>query len=347
MSTENQEKDKFDFDSVQLELVDTGLQENNDPIEEEEIEKEEEKTETETVEETEETESQENEVEEEGSVIGIVQKTLGYEILDESGKPKVYEDTEDGVAEYTQDVNKVLEEKYKKLAVESLDPEVRNYHNHLALGKSKADYFSNPLLDIQNAKIDKEDIDLAKQVIKTRFIKGGFSEKDANGMILNIEATGEDAIYERAENDLAFLKDLDNKEKKANEDAIRASREEMVKRQEQEWNTIVSTVKSRNIGGIQIPVTEVDSFINYLSVPVKDGKSQHILDMEKEDTSRDLNYAYQRYKKYDLKSIVKLEVGKEKVKKLSEMFKNSQGNRAGGNEPNNVTKFDFDSEIKM
>lgn len=335
-ATENQNqqgKGEFDFDDeVVLDPNATILEEDNEPVEKgEETEGAEEGAGTE--EEQEEQEEQEEEEQESETLIGSIQTTLGYEFKDESGNPKVYEDTEEGLIEYTKDIQKHLVDEAKKEAVNSLPPEVKDYYNHLALGKSKTEYFNNPLLDIQNVTLDN-DIDLAKQIIKTRFVKSGFSNKEADDMILNLEATGEDALHKKAESDLAFLREIDTKEKTEREASIKAARDRQVLEAQEEWNNVVKIVKSRNLAGLQIPANEVESFLAYISNPVKEGKSQNVLDYESEGLDRSLAADYQRFKKYDLGALVKLKVGEAKVASLKDKFKaNTKGgqeNRQGG-----------------
>lgn len=332
MPDENQNpngEDKFDFDDeVVIDESTASLEEDNENPEKEEKKPEstEGKDDTKGADEGEEEKEEEGTEEEETeeTLVGSIQTALGYEFKDESGNAKVYPDTEEGLIEYTKDIKEHLTIEAKKEAINSLPPEVKDFYNHLALGKSKTEYFTNPLLDIQNVKLDKTDLDLSKTIIKTRFTKAGFSNKEADDMVLTLEATGEDAVHTAAERDLAFLREIDTKEKTDRDNAIKANREKQEREAKEEWDNVVKTVKSRNLAGLQIPANEVEPFLAYISNPVKDGKSQNVIDYESEGLDRSLASDYQRFKKYDFSALVKLKVGEAKVQSLKEKFKASQ-----------------------
>lgn len=114
----------------------------------------------------------------------------------------------------------------------------------------------------------------------------------------------EDYNLEVAQN-LTVLKENQEKRKSELDTQLSQRKADEEKELEHYWNTITNTVKNGKISNINIPIPERESFLSYLTTPVKDGKSKDILDAESDDAEFDLMMSYFRFKNKDISQLAK------------------------------------------
>ena len=89
------------------------------------------------------------------------------------------------------------------------------------------------------------------------------------------------------------------------------------------WSSVINTVKNGKLANINIPLPEREGFLTYLTTPIQNGKSQDILDAEKDTVESDLLMSYLRYKGNDISALAKNIATTNNVQSLRErMAKN-------------------------
>ncbi len=277
-------------------------------------------------------------------LIEELETKTGFSFIGEDGKKKVYEENEDGLAAYITDVAAKVEqdtiEKAKTAAFEAINPRVREFHNHIEAGNTEESFFTNPLNDIQNVVLKDEDKETAKRVIKLRANLEGYSPEMVEKKLKGYEAA--DILLDTAKEDLAFLQKKDVEQKAANAELVKQRVQQQEVNAKEYVATVSKIVKEGKIDGINIPVQERENVLKYLFQPVKDGKSQHDLDLEAEPLEKDLFYAYIRMKKGDLSSLVSKEANKREVKNLRDRVNANSRNSNKPNQREKVENLNFD-----
>lgn len=255
-------------------------------------------------------------VEFEKSAIAGVIADLPYELVDDNGKPIVYDDTLDGWKKLAKDLGKIeAEERYRGL-LES-NPELTEIAKHILSG-GKIEDFNKP---VDYSKIDTKKLGVNDKLdlIKRSFIASGVDSDSAADMIDLIKEKGDAEIDKRLTKAISTL-DNNQKQIQAERDAAyQKSVEEENNKVIQYWTGVKQVVDKGKLGNVEIPKEDQEAFFRYLSTPVdEDGNSQETIDNMKQGLEADLMMRYYRYKGYDLKKIVNREVNRERVLTLRE-----------------------------
>lgn len=255
------------------------------------------------------------------AIVTKVQKAIGIEVKDENGKPVVYEDTEEGLVNYTADAITVGVEAQINSFLEQ-NPRLVAFARHLAAGKNEADFFSLPNSDWSKAKI--VDGDAGKEgrleIIKANVVRKGFSEKEAKEYVDMIVGSGKEA--EKAKEALVELQAWQTKQTEEQDKADAKARKEEEEKTLNYWNAVKDIVVTKgNLEDINIPVGIRQDFFDYLSKPVEGTKSQATLDIEKESAARRLQTQLFRYLKYDVSKLVQSEAYRKRAEDLKSKFK--------------------------
>lgn len=243
------------------------------------------------------------------------------------------EDNEEGLVKIT---DAIIKEKSKKSVQEFLDSNsiVKDFYNHLLLGGKPNDFN----IDVTNYDIDSKTLPLQQKLsyIDLALTKQGV--KDTSNLIKLYESASPEIVEVELKKALTFLKErqvLDSKEKTAKvQEALIAEQKEI----EQYWNNVNKVVDAGKIANISIPLAEKEGFKKYLSSPVKDGKSQEMLDEETEPIDVSLMVSYLRYKKYDLSKLVTNLANNQKVLSLKERFKKNTNYSSSHSQHNSSSK---------
>jgi len=269
-------------------------------------------------------------------LIEDIAKLSGFSPVDEDGKPLVFEDTPDGMAK--REVA-IVNQFGAELARQELDtffennPDIVEMYNYKKI-KGSLDGFKDRV-DYNKITVEADDDNQQTQLIVNAEILKGNSKERAEQIAKYLIEDGkgkDEAILA-----LKYLKEtqasrdrdaIAAKEAKENEEraAIAAKHEEIAK-----------TVKSGKLNGIVIPeyikykrsdgsimnVTR-DFIYQYMTKPVKDGKSLYDIDKEKSNTESEVLDAYLKITGNDYSSIIKGMERQSKVDKLKDIKNRSK-----------------------
>lgn len=277
-----------------------------------------EKKEEEKTDETSKEESEEESEEEDLPLITEIQEKVGLSFVDAKGNPLEFPDTPDGLAEYINTaIEQVKETTRKEVETDflgTLPQDVKDYYNHRLAGNDMNSFFENPLKDIHNVTLDKEDIDTAKRIIKMRLSMSGYDEARIKKMITSMEAA--DILYDTAVEDLSALQEHAKEEQLAKDKKVKETALKNEEKAAADLKLINDTIEKGKISNIEIPLQERKAFKEYITVVnPKTGLTQYQEDTE-DNFDVLLRDAYLTFKKGDLKNIVIREVGKQQVKTL-------------------------------
>ena len=251
------------------------------------------------------------------TVIKQLQVLHGYEIKDEAGELVEFPDTVEGIKDYTDKLATAkAQEILQSEAVtrEETTPDiVKAFEAHVRSGLPTESFFNSPLLNIQNVKLDAKDPSQLKDIIRRDFELRGYDAAKQAQQKVNLAAQQE-----------------------ANQNAA-----------QQTNKTIVELVSKGKINDVIIPDKERKQFLDYVTKPVTTTKgqvlTQYDIDVEKQDLSTDVLNAYYAFKKYDLSSVVKDKVNKEKATTLTErLFKAQQPHNNPAGQANVIGSIDYD-----
>jgi len=263
------------------------------------------------------------------SVVAEVAQTLGYEILDETGKPKVYEDSTKGIADYTLDVAKRIAETTQKEFFEA-NPEVKAFARHLAAGGNRDSFFNYTPKDYANVDVTTLDAEQKANLILDDYIASGIPKERALKLVESHKKNNEidEYVTDALGNLVNRRKEFETKE----EQRVIELRQKEEADNTAYWSEVTNKVKAGVLNNISIPVADKDGFLAYISKPVNDkGLTQNALDASKEDVNYQLQIAYMRYKKYDLSTLSKSEVKKAQAASLRERLAKDKGANIGNN----------------
>ena len=204
------------------------------------------------------------------SFFDSISERLGWEDVEDDEKPKTAEE----LVEYFQEV---IEEnsvpQYASEEVEALDKFVKN-------GGNLRDYFQiDGELDLEDFEI--EDNEVNQKLILKEFLKEkGFNNKQIDKKLTKYEDAG--LLEDEATNALEALRDIREQKKQQLLEEQEKSAKELKKRQQEQFNTVVSELKGMdNIRGIKIPQKDKQALLEYIFKPTADGKTQYQKDYSK------------------------------------------------------------------
>lgn len=293
----------------------------------------------EPVEPKEEPEEEPEETEETDSVISAIATRLGIELAE----GEEFEESEEGLTSFVSTMaDRIADQKLNQFFEEQ--PQLGEVFDFVMMGGKLEDYFkaSSPELDYKNLDMDSEDVQ--KSVMRTLYRKMDFTNEEIDAALEDLEIGG--VLKKQAEVAAKKLEGIQAKEKEA---LINAQREEQKKAQiriQEYWEKVNSTVKSGAIKGFQIPATDQKALYEYMSKPVNKGKSQEMIDAEKEDIETRTLMAFLRMKKFDLGKFVKATATTQRTGSLRDKLATSR-NKLKGSDPRGVSSgTDYDIDLK-
>lgn len=195
---------------------------------------------------------------------------MGWELDEDEEIPQTPEE----LVEYFKEV---IEEnsvpQYASEEVEALDNFVRN-------GGNLKDYFQiDGDLDLEDINIEDSEIN-QKLVIKEFLKEKGFTTKQIDKKLTKYEEAG--LLEDEATDALEALRDIKEQKKQELLEAQEKRAKELKKRQQEQFNTVVSELKGMdNIRGIKIPQKDKQALLEYIFKPTADGKTQYQKDYSK------------------------------------------------------------------
>ena len=195
---------------------------------------------------------------------------MGWELDEDEEIPQTPEE----LVEYFKDV---IEEnsvpQYASEEVEALDNFVKN-------GGNLRDYFQiDGDLDLEEINIEDSEVN-QKLVIKEFLKEKGFNAKQIKKKLTKYEEAG--LLEDEATDALEALRDIKEQKKQELLEAQEKRAKELKKRQQEQFNTVVSELKGMdNIRGIKIPQKDKQALLEYIFKPTADGKTQYQKDYSK------------------------------------------------------------------
>lgn len=252
------------------------------------------------------------------TVVDNILKKTGFKFFDESGNPKKYVDTEDGVVELAKDMGKQFSMESQQMLIEEF-PVIRDLIINRRNGGTDQEFYERQVTKWSNRKFDdKNESDMLSIVIDDMVAKG--HDRDEAAEIAKIyRDKGSDELSKKAK--AAF-----DSRVKAEKDSEQQALQEYANRQDEEnkmlvsyWGEVNNIVNSGELESITIPQSDRNAFFKYLSEPVDSyGNSQAYLDEAQMDKKQFLQYKYLQYKKFNLASLVMRESKTDAVKTLRE-----------------------------
>ena len=245
----------------------------------------------------------------------LIEQELGFQFLDEEGKPKTYSNSAEGNAELIRDaINNAQVNAISSFL--SANPKLKDIYFHLANGGDLQSYTSNDI-DYSAVDVSTLDRDAKLNYIKQSFDKQGL--KNAESLIKTLELASDEALTQATADAVLALKQVTDEDKIRREKAYEQQQQQEAKNLEDYWNDMNSVIKTGKLKDIQIPETEKDAFFKYIALPANSkGESQEMIDAEQEDAEYRLTLSYLRFKKFDLSKLVNNKAGVTKIASLRE-----------------------------
>ena len=255
----------------------------------------------------------------ENSYVNKRHKESGYSFQDENGEVKIYEDSDEGLDSFTNDL---AEEKAKEINARlfNSNPIIPEVIKHLLSGKDLDSF--NKITDYEKVEPKSLNKDEKLAYIKQSLLVSGMP-KDRVETYLNL-------IVDSNKVDSELQASLANLQENQEEQKAKRNQEyqEAVQKQQKEtvdyWKGVEDQIKADKVKFVTIPEKEKDSFYNYMSMAIDDnGNSQHLLDKQNQPLEEEIGLAYLRFKGFNFDSVINKKVNEKKVLSIRERLKRS------------------------
>lgn len=257
----------------------------------------------------------------------LVQKS-GRKILDDKGKPKTYEDTIEGILEFTTDLGiQKANEEYKKRV--NKYPEARDFIAYLERGGNANDYFKKQSTAWSNFRFDEKNDDHLLNAIVTELVSKGVPKEQAEFTAQNYKDTDKLKDFGKAAYQRLVKAEQDSKA--AEEAKYQQIAQKEAETEAKYWSTVQEVIKKGTLNNITIPETDRESFYNYVAAAANDERqSQAEIDANKLPVEQQLQLSYLVYRKFDLGKLLSNAVNTAKAKSLRERTRSGQSGVGGG-----------------
>jgi hypothetical protein len=255
-----------------------------------------------------------SQLQEEPTLVSELITKSGYVIKGEDGKPKVYEDTPEGLLEWNNDVADLkANQAREKFFTEN--PDILDLYEAKQRGQNLADYVQKKENSWSNTKFDEANEEMLKSVVVSNLLRTGMPKEQA-------ELTAK--MYKDTNQLKAFGKIAYEAETKYEKEAIdtekanfKANQKAEEERTEKHWTSVNETIKSGKLQNISIPESERSDFFTFVSKAVDDnGNSQENLEYHNLTPAQKLEISYLIFKKLDLSKLVTTMARTEQSKSL-------------------------------
>lgn len=270
------------------------------------------------------------------SLIETLQKKSGYVFQDESGKPKVYEDTEEGLMQYAEDVADYKANEFVEKFFEPR-PEALKYAKFLDAGGRPEQYFEQKVQnDFSKLDVNSTDENVHLETVKKDLILRGFDSAKAEKMVQFYKTDG--TLTDEYKSTVVSLQQYQQQEDLREQQLIADREAKAAKDEHDYWMSAINTIKGKQLANLKIADADVEPFMRYYTEAVnEEGQSQYMIDSQNTPIELELEMAFQRYKKFNFKDYISKEIRQQRVESLSErLARIKSGNTAlpantGGN----------------
>ena len=261
----------------------------------------------------------------------------GLTFQDENGNPVSFEETPQGLAQ--RDLY-IARTEGLRVARENIDNFFNNYPDlldafyYMQTRGSLNGYGSQTTHEGIEIKEDNEDAQT--QVVLDAEMKRGYTREQAMKRVKLYKDN--DMLYEESKSSLEFLVNSERKEKADRKTAYENEQARKAQEQEDYWNNVAAKLEAGKILDYTIPdqirialpngtikYSSKQDFFDYLSVPVKNNKTQAQLDAEKESIDNKIFNDYLRYVGYNMGYIVEQRVKQKQVLDMKQRFSKGVG----------------------
>ena len=250
--------------------------------------------------------------EESETLVGEIQKNLGFEFDQE------FEDTEEGLQQLVEASSQKLAQQEMERTFEQF-PEVKELYEYRRLGGDPDKFMETkfPEVDFQEVEFQEEDSSQHEMLVRRELSERGYNQDEIEAELEDYKNGG--ILRNKAERALSALK---TKQKQDKEQLLEEQREQFKEQQEQVaeyWNGVKKKIKKNSsFNGIRIPSKDKKDFFDYISKPVQQGRSQRDLDMMEMEEEERLALDYLIYKGLDVADLVDKKAKDKKAKTLKE-----------------------------
>lgn len=256
------------------------------------------------------------EAEEDLPLVALLKQRLGYEGEDE------FEDSEEGVAEL---VRKSAEVMAKNYLDNELNPTVKEFAKYVELGGDPSTFLQTkfPQTDYTKIEFDEDNDQLNEELVRAHLVATGYEGEDLEAELADVKNGG--ILSSKAKRALNFLQKNQSQE----QEQLLVQQEQKAQQESQEikqyWDDVRNTITKANaFKGINIAETDKIKFFDYMTKPIKDGKSQRELDIEKATLEDTLAIDYLLYKGFDLSGLITRKAKDTIAKSLRDKLTNSK-----------------------
>lgn len=273
----------------------------------------------------------------------------GFKPVDDKGNDIEYENSIDGIAKYISDT---VRQEGGRIYQEEQDafftnhPQMKDAYNYLRVNKSLEGYGN--VTNHAEVTLDKSNTEqLSAMIVEGEMLRGRTKEQ---ALRMVGYAKDDNRLFEEATDNLTFVKGKEAAEATAREAAVAAMDKADSDAAIKYWDGIKSTIDAGTLEGYIIPeniqtrddknivtTKSREDFYNYVSQTVdKDGNSAAALARAERGAELELLIDYVMFTGGDLKSLVNLQVKKEKAKDAKLKFgRNANTNKVVIGKPNN------------
>lgn len=281
------------------------------------------------------------------TLIEDVINTSGVVILDEDGKPKVYEDSVEGVIQYSNDLAEFKAKENEK-ELFNVFPQVKKYLEAQIKGITDEEYFGNKLTDWKAVKLDKENEAQQLDTVIKEYQSRGIEKDRAIKMANRLKDSGKDVLFEESEIALKSLQDTQDAVETAKNERIAAEQQRQEEVAKQHWTKVESTILSGKIGEYVIPEVDRKAFNDYVSLSAdSNGNSAAMLARAKQTLEQKLLLDYYMFKGMDFNGLVKTSINNQKVQNLKNRIPKANNNSSQNNNTNQSNQSINFNDIKL
>lgn len=259
----------------------------------------------------------------ETTTVGTVMNALAKNFNISYGDDYMPDDTEESIVDLVNKVVKVVDTRSVAQYMQN-NPELDSLRKHIQLHGS-AEGFKANAVNYDNIDLKALSTEVKKAYIAEAYKISGRTLTPAYSKYL--DGLGEEEYNLEVDDNLKVLKQHQTTTQQQVDNALKQKEIDAQEEAKTYWNSVTTTVKNGKLGNINIPLPEREGFLSYLTAPVQNGRSQDMLDAEKDTVESDLLMSYLRYKGNDISALAKNIATTNTVQGLRErMAKNNKRN---------------------
>jgi len=270
-------------------------------------------------------------------LVEAVVKLSGYELLDENGKPKKYEDTEEGLIEVAKDLGEVIAKKEFDKLIKS-DPEFEEFLEYKRTGGKLEDFVQMKTNSWKAFKLDEENETQLKEVVMADLMAGGMSKEQAEITANMYKDTKRLKEFGKASHSklVAAEEAQEEQRKQSFLEQQKANEAKLVKY----YTDVKTTIDKGTLGNFTIPESEREDFYKFIAIAADESRrSKAVIEKSKLPLERLLQMDYLVYKQFDLNKLITNAAKTENVKTLRTRLRKQESTGTNNGKGADTSKF--------